>query len=344
MSVEVRPRRAYNNNSIRRHSLNMALMSDVSSRKPSKDSLCSTEHIRQVSLEEHLQPINDGEESSKNAEDLKPESRNSGAEVDKSRVQGEDPKQEEDVVSNAESFDLKVLQMSTSRTVGRSLANQLVAESLNIEPDDSSTSGEIVAGKVPTVSDIPRPSIVSESDIVKVNGGVLEDKTSGEVITEDPEEESETGVKISTPKKDVYAVVETSGDFKVKATPDKPPTQSKKDAPNVQISPIYSKVIKTVSKHDETRDPLLAPEPPDASDRPPSLALTQEETREVMDFINSRINSRSQLDVNSQAPGSRSQLNVDIPVQGSKNQLNPECKAPVSHRIFYKIFMKTSHK
>ena len=330
MSVEVRPRRAYNNDSIRRHSLNMALMSDVSSRKPSKDSLCSTEHIRQVSLEEHLQPIDDKKESANYVEGLKPERGNSEIEADSGRVQDEVPLQEEDVVSNAESFDLKVLQMSTSRTVGRSLANQLVAESLNIEPDDSSTSGDIVAGKVPTVSDIPRPSIVSESDIVKVNGGVLEDKTSGEVITEAPEEESETEVKTSTPTKDVYALVETSVNFKVKSTPDKPPNQSSKDAPTAQISPIYSKVIKTVSKSDEKRDPLLAPKPPEASDRPPSLALTQEETREVMDFINSRINSRSQLDVDSQAPESRSQLNImNLPEQGSKSQLNAECKAPV---------------
>ena len=57
MSVEVRPRRSYHHDSIRRHSLNMALMSDVSSKKPSRDSLCSTEPIRQVSLEEHLDPI-----------------------------------------------------------------------------------------------------------------------------------------------------------------------------------------------------------------------------------------------------------------------------------------------
>ena len=336
MSVEVRPRRAYNNDSIRRHSLNMALMSDVSSRKPSKDSLCSTEHIRQVSLEEHLQPIDDKKESANYVEGLKPEPGNSEIEADSGRVQADSevPLQEEDVVSNAESFDLKVLQMSTSRTVGRSLANQLVAESLNIEPDDSSTSGEIVAGKVPTVSDIPRPSIVSESDIVKVNGGVLEDKMSGEVITEAPEEESQTEIKTSPPTKDVYALVETSVNFKVKSTPVKAPNQSSKDAPTAQISPIYSKVIKTVSKSDETRDPLLVPEPPDSSDRPPSLALTQEETREVMDFINSRINSRSQLDVDSQAPGSGSQLNVDTPGQGSKNQLNAECKAPVRRIIF----------
>ncbi|KAL5272306.1 hypothetical protein ACHWQZ_G000505 [Mnemiopsis leidyi] len=327
MSVEVRPRHAYNDDSIRRHSLNMALMSDVSSRKPSRENLC--EHIRQVSLEEHLPPICDEKEPCSNLNRVEPQPSNVGIGPDSGTLEhipAEIPLREEDLISNAESFDLKVLQMSTSRTVGRSLANQLVAESLNIEPDDSSMSGEIVAGKVPTVSDIPRPSIVSESDISKV-GVALQDTGGGGLIPEQPEEEIETEAKSSTPTKDIYALVETSVKFRVKETPEKLAYQSDSDTPNAQISPIYSKVIKTVAKTDETKDPLLVPELSGITDRPASLALTQEETREVMEFINSRINSRSQLDVDTQMQGSGNQLNVESYVPGSKNQLNADSEA-----------------
>jgi hypothetical protein len=216
----------------------------------------------------------------------------------KEEVVSNPPFKEEDVVSNAESFDTKVLQTQSSRMVESSLANQIVAECLNISPDDASHTGDIVAAKVPTVADIPRPSIISESDVSRLNGSVV-GGPGEEVIEEDGSiEELDMGPKTSTPSKDIYALVETSVKFKMKASP----VEADQPAEAMSVSPIYSQVVKTVPRPEDEHDPdPLLDYPPDLMPQP-SLALTQEETRDVLDFINNRISSRSQLNVDSGHP------------------------------------------
>ena len=341
MSVEMRPPRAYHNDSIRRHSLNMALMSDISSKKTSRDSLA--EPIRQVSLEEHLDPVrgrlefeNCGEVdvsnlaatnevilsnhdlSSEGNHDLSSEGNHDLISADNPDLLSADnhdlalPKiptkqEDEDLL---ESFDANVLQMEKSRMVGSCLNNQMVAESLNISPDNSSVADDIVAVKVPTVADIPRPSIVSEADIRNINGSeageleidIIVEGTPIEEIDDTPIEEiDDTPIEIleaepkptSSPSKEVYTLVETDVKFRVKQTPERTVK------PAVSVSPIYAEVIKTVPSVTKDLGPL--PNVPLES-APASLALTQQETKELLNFINDKISSRSQLDIAPEPP------------------------------------------
>ena len=334
MSVEMRPPRAYHNDSIRRHSLNMALMSDISSKKTSRDSLA--EPIRQVSLEEHLDPVR-GRLEFENCDevdvsnlaatnevilsnpDLSSEGNHDLLSADNPDLLSADnpdlalpkiPTKQEEEEDLLESFDANVLQMEKSRMVGSSLNNQMVAESLNISPDNSSVADDIVAVKVPTVADIPRPSIVSEADIRNINGseaGELEidtivEGTPIEEIDDTPIEEIEdTPIEIleaepkptSSPSKEVYTLVETDVKFRVKQTPERTVK------PAVSVSPIYAEVIKTVPS--ETKDLGPLPNAPLES-APASLALTQQETKELLNFINDKISSRSQLDIAPEPP------------------------------------------
>ena len=320
MSVEMRPPRAYHNDSIRRHSLNMALMSDISSKKTSRDSLA--EPIRQVSLEEHLDPVR-GRLEFENCDevdvsnlavtnevilsnhDLSSEGNHDLISADNPDLLSADnhdlalPKiptkqEDEDLL---ESFDANVLQMEKSRMVGSSLNNQMVAESLNISPDNSNVADDIVAVKVPTVADIPRPSIVSEADIRNINGSEAGELEIDTIVEDTPIEEIEdTPIEIleaepkptSSPSKEVYTLVETDVKFRVKQTPERTVK------PAVSVSPIYAEVIKTVPS--ETKD--LGPLP----NAPASLALTQQETKELLNFINDKISSRSQLDIAPEPP------------------------------------------
>ena len=209
-----------------------------------------------------------------------------------------------------------ITQMEKSRFVDNSPATQILAESLHIEQDrECYSDGTVLPEKVPTVSDIPRPSIVAselgsllgDTSIDQMDNGMngpleldgtLEmDGTLGmDRLLADIEPAGKTIFKgsIMTPvdftptqacPDTVYTEVERRGSERVE-----PPPVA------IDTTPIYSKIIR--EKPRSPSDVLMKEQGSVGGGSSVRLSeLTPHETDEVVDFIHRKVASVRELEV-----------------------------------------------
>lgn len=180
--------------------------------------------------------------------------------------------------SSLDSIEVDLLEMNFSRVVGDSFNNKIVAEHLDISLDTTSRhSQDIMATRVPCLSDIRLSSATSSfcSDSVS-----LTTLSSRETLIEN----STVITPCDTPRdtqrdtsRDVYAMVERTGTA---------PRRSNDEVSNEKgktPSPIYSKITRVIQNTD------AGSVSPGLYD---SLILTEDESNEVVSFINNKISCR----------------------------------------------------